>query len=369
MSTPLSIQAVGAMFSLRLPSPPGRCKCPFRKHKRAQDKTFRVFIGHGGVSLCKCWSCSDGEADGENCGDAVWLYSKLAGVTRKEAWIKLKNDGYAVPGMREDGQAHDRRPQPPPVRRDKERPHGVRGAPVGEALALDPVKLAAWSKLDTGALVTFSEQRGISVEVLRQNGVIEMPSRTIGFVYSDGLGVPCRVKIRPLDRKTFWIEPRGVPERPGAKAVAPLYLAERLRMRTIQGSFDWVAVVEGEIDALSLKAVGIDNSVSLPDGYASAAHVNLEPIYNRYQIVFLATDKDDDGEKAARMLRDRCAMLKMHVARVRFQRVETGELQTYKDANDALRAGFTKSDFLRCFEFAGFEQLGVKLKLDEAKVA
>jgi 5S rRNA maturation endonuclease (ribonuclease M5) len=368
MSMPLTIQGVGAMFSLRLPSPPGRCKCPFRKHKRAQDKTFRVFVGRGGVSLVKCWSCSDGEADGDNCGDAVWLYSKLAGISRKEAWLKLKSDGYAVPGMREDGQPHDHRPTPPP-RREEKKALGAAGAPTGEVLPLDPAKLATWSTIDTGALAEFSMERCISIDVLRRNGVIEMPSRTIGFVYSDRAGAPCRVKIRPLDRKTFWIEPRGVPEKPGAKALAPLYLAERLPPREVAGSYEWVAIVEGEVDALSLKAAGIENTVSLPDGYASAATVNILPLHNRYNVVFLATDKDDDGEKAARMLRERCAMARVLVARVRFQRTEAGELQTYKDANDALCAGFTRDDFLRCFEFAASEQLGLKLKLVSARVA
>lgn len=339
MGIRLTVSAVGRMFGHRFPSAPGKCRCPFREHKRS-DKTFRVFEV-GGKELWKCWSC---DAPG-NVGDAVAMYAVLAGVTRRDAWIKLREDGYDVPGGDKPFAREGGRAKREPMALSKPLV-GVRGNKPRSILPLDPARLAEWEALDDSSVRAFLRDRGFAPEFdFRSFGAIAMPSGSVGFIYRDPMsGKPCRVKVRVIGRKVFWNEPRPREDAPGAKALAPLFLADRLTI----GDDDSVIIVEGELDALALASVGVENVVSLPDGAESAGNVSIEPLYGMFSRWYVATDSDEPGEKAWKMLRDRARAAGAEPVRVIWARMVDDELQQFKDANDALKAGFGKAEFAAC---------------------
>lgn len=343
---PLTIPDIGRLCGIDLPAPPGKAKCPFAKHKKRKDKTFRTFIGKDGTHLAKCWSCADGPG---GTVDAVGLYAKLAGIDRRAAWKKLKDDGYAVPGASDDG---ERRQESRPRQPERPRIQPPTMPRPAESLVLDPAKLAAWRGRRSGDLERLAAARHLPLDVLRGQDVVEIAPGVVGFVYVDPYtGVPCRVKARPLAEKRFWIEPRGEPTRPGVKALAPLYLAHAL------GSEEIAVIVEGEIDALSLVAMGVRNVVSLPDGASSAADVDLRHLLP-CRVWLIATDGDADGEKAHATLVERAKLARVRCARVRWTGL--GGLQL-KDANDALCAGFRRADFVACLNAAAKKDLGVRV--------
>lgn len=144
----------------------------------------------------------------------------------------------------------------------------------------------------------------------------------MAFRYADAL-----VKVRAIADKShmFW-SPAGA----GAR---PLYGWERLA--DVAGLE--VAMVEGELDLHSLRAVDVANVVSVPDG----AHTRLTPALlaplERFARVVLAVDADQEGEGLAQRLAE--ALGPARCRRVRFG--------AHKDANDALRAGWRREDFLR----------------------
>jgi len=349
----LTVQEVGRMFSLELPSAPGKAKCPFRKHVR-QDKTFRVYEARSGSgSLWKCWSC-DPPA---NVGDAVGLYALLSGTTRKEAWNRLRSDGFDVPGgdqySEPAGQSAQDRGRQEYQRTQRDRGPRVVGVQPERVLALKPETLAAWSGLDDAQVRAYLRSRGFPESFdSRAHDVLAMPRGCMGFVYHDPATLkPCRVKVRALRDKVFWNEPRPDPEQPGAKALAPLYRASDL---ILTGAlWEIVVVTEGEIDALSLASVGISNVISLPDGSESAATVSIEPLTGMFNLWLIATDRDEPGDRAYVTLRDRARREGIYTARVTWARMEDGDLIYYKDANDALSRGkFTREDFQACLDAA-----------------
>lgn len=337
----LGIVDVGRLCGVQLPRAPGKAKCPIRSHHRA-DKTFRVFMSRSGDEVWKCWSCDEPD----NVGDAVGLYAVLNKIPRKEAWVRLRDQGYDVPGLnaesrgRRDGAAAASKPAKAGV--------GVRGVRPQRVLALPADTLNAWKALPDHAVRAFLVARGFSEEFdFRSYGVIAMPRGCVGCVYVDPMsGVACRVKVRAMRDKVFWNEPRPDPEQQGAKALAPLFLADRLMLG--DGALDGVVITEGEFDALALVSVGMKNVVSLPDGSESAATVSLEPLSGIFRIWYVAVDADGPGDKAWRVLRDRARAAGAEPVRVTWAKFDGEELQQFKDANDALRAGFALVDFERC---------------------
>lgn len=343
----LSIRDIGRLCGMQLPSPPGKAKCPIRKHQR-DDKTFRVFVGRSGEEIWKCWSCDEPD----NVGDAVALYAHLQKLSRKEAWLKLREMGYEVPGS--DRGPADRRPFAPRPASGLPKPKvGVRGVKVARVLALPRAKLDAWSGLPDDGVRSFLGSRGFDPWFdFRSYGVIPMPASCVGFVYVDPMtGVPCRVKVRAMRDKKFWNEPRPDPAQPGAKALAPLWLSDRLKL-DVAASEDLI-ITEGEIDALSLVSLGIPNVVSLPDGSESALTVSLEPLCGIFRTWYVAVDADEPGNRAWRHLRDRARASGAEAVRVIWARMDGDEVEQFKDANDALRAGFTREDFERCLQVSG----------------
>jgi hypothetical protein len=333
----VTIADVGRMFGLNLPAGPGKCFCPIRKHQR-KDKTFRVFRIPEGKLMWKCWSCDAPD----NAGDAVKLYAVLGRMDRRDAWKALRDQGLEVPG------GNDRRPSQPyvvPVH-PAQRVTPAHGTVPSSYLPLDQALLASWRSHPFDEVRAFLRTRAIPDEFDAQGaGAVALPGDCMGFVYIDPeTGVPCRVKVRGLRRKSFWNEPRSNPDIPGAKAKAPLFLADSLDV-----SASSVIIVEGELDAFSLVSQGFKNVVSLPDGSESAGTVSIEPIIGDYSTWFVATDDDEPGAKAWRTLRDRAHAAGVDAARVKWSwLVGEDDEQSFKDANDALMGGFSREDFEEC---------------------
>ncbi len=355
----LSIRSVGQLFGLVLPEPGRKSKCPFREHKKRKDATFRVYLSRSNNHpMWKCWSCDPPD----NVGDSIALYARLAGCERKDAWKKLKDEGFAVPGAEkgrrgngsEDGGA-DRRAY---EQEQKKVGYGV--LPCGTqpklVLQLDETKWKQWAQLSNGGLKKFASMRKLPVDFLRQHGVIELPGgKHVGFTYFDPkTGAPCRVKVRGIEEKSFFILPRPDRGQPDAKALGPLYLAHDLKP-----DGGPVVIVEGEIDALTLRYVGIRNVVSLPDGADSAKTVSFEPLLSGFAFRLVATDHDKAGVAAFRTIRARA--YGQDSLRVNWRRMigvdELEDIESYKDANDALKdGGFTRDNFLTCLKVAAEDE-------------
>jgi Toprim-like len=372
---PLTIHDVGSLFGLDLPSPglgrKSRSKCPFKKHAR-RDATFRVFRSRAtGEELCLCWSCTDG--DTKKTSDAIALYATLAAVDRKTAWKRLRDDGFAVPGLKEgengpgDGGAREDKERDAYAKAQKETAHviPVEGIRPAKVLPLDQARWARWRMRREGVLEEFAQKRGMDPEFMRAHGVIEMGGPYVGFTYVNPLtDLPCRVKVRGTKEKRFWVEPRPAEgDTSGARALDVLYLANELELTSPRNP---VIILEGEPDALAVRSTGILNVVSLPDGYASAMTADLSPIHGRFSIWFLATDNDKAGQQAASVLHARS--WGMMVIPIVWKRLKGDDFEVFKDANAALLGGFRREDFLRCMQAAAEERsLQVDWRVEEVK--
>lgn len=347
----LTIHEIASMFGKAIAPFGKRSFCPIRTHKRS-DKTFSVFRTSEGKSLFKCFSCDEPD----NVGDAIKLYSLLANVDRKEAWHALKDMGYDVPGAKG---GHER-PSRPPLRKAV----AVVEGRIPDPKTIIPLSNERWDEVRLqrmGAVERFARERRLDAAVVRSLDVVDMGYDAIGFGYRDpSTGIPCRIKVRALDRKSFWIEPRALRGESGV-ALSPLYLADKLE--TVSGLQGVVIVTEGEVDALSLRCVGIRNVVSLPDGAGSAGKVDLKPIWYRASLILSAVDSDADGDKANQELFSRSIGMGKQIARVRWQ---YGDGPLFKDANDALKAGWDKQKFVECLQKAANELRGYEVNLASA---
>src|SRR6185312_5415108 len=147
------------------------------------------------------------------------------------------------------------------------------------------------------------------------------------FRYTDAVGGFLYDKFRPLgDKKVFWRMPRGRPS-----ALYGLAGLPKDRRRVI--------IVEGELDLHSLRAVGIDTVVSVPDGAGSRLTPELLRPLADYERCLIATDADDPGEDLARRLRQ-----ELGAKRCRRVVFRDGDA-LFKNANDALKAGWTCERF------------------------
>lgn len=334
----LTLRAVGRHCGIKLPKAPGKTFCPFRKHKR-RDKTFRTFQSRSGTELWKCWSC-----DEPNVGDAIAFYAKLNSLDRRTAFVELRSH-FEIPTRRQSKAG-------PQARRSTVIP--LAGADRGPFAELDYQRWSRWRKQSNGLVSRFGDLRGLEPSLLLEHDVIELGSGAVGFGYRDPESMmPCRVKVRALDRKAFWVEPKT--DEYGRRARSPLYLAHDLRPVGHA-----VIITEGEIDALSLRQAGLRDVVSLPDGHASADRVDLTPL-EPYEVWYAATDDDGPGAQAAGMLTCRATAGQL-VVRVKWKRLvaegDQEQFESYKDANDALRAGFTTEDFERCLKVAAEQYSG-----------
>lgn len=347
----LTMHDVAGMFGKALAPIGKRSFCPIRAHKRA-DKSFSLFRTSDGKTLFKCFSCSEPE----NVGDAIKLYALLANVERKEAWHALRDMGYDVPGAKG---GHER-PSRPPLR--KAMP--VVDGRLPDPKTIIPLSEQRWEEVKLqrmGAVERFARERALDARALRELDVVDISYDAIGFGYRDpASSAPCRIKVRALDRKAFWIEPRASKGEQGV-ALSPLYLADRLDAP--DGLQSVIIITEGEVDALSLRCIGLRNTVSLPDGAGSAGKVDLKPVWYRASLILSAVDADAEGDKANQELFSRSMAMGKQIARVRWQ-VDGGPV--FKDANDALKAGWTKSMFLSCLQRAANDLRGYEVNLASA---
>jgi hypothetical protein len=165
-------------------------------------------------------------------------------------------------------------------------------------------------------------------EVARIFGAGTRTGNAVVFRYRDGEGGLLYDKFRPLgDRKVFWRTPRGRPS-----ALYGLFDLPK-------DGRDRVVIVEGELDLHAIHAVGVDAVVSVPDGAGSRLTPEmLQPLAD-FRRVLIATDADDPGEELARRLRQ--ALGPHRCRRVVFRDGDA----LFKDANDALKAGWTRERF------------------------
>jgi len=349
----LTLIEVAAQFGKRLGPVGKRSFCPLREHKR-RDKTFGTFLGRDGTQMFKCWSCDPPY----NSGDALKLYAMLSGMDRKEAWKHLRDQGYAVPGMKDEPGSRRSSSPPPkmrtPIQGQKPKPDGI--------LPLDLSLWQKWYEQRLGAVERFAEQRKLDPNQLRKLDVVDVAADAVGFGYRDpDTGLPCRVKVRPIERKSFWIEPRA-PEGVNAAAKSPLYMAHSIEY-AMGGLGVIMVVLEGEVDALTLRSLGIKNVISLPDGAGSASRVDLSPVWIGSSLLLSAVDADDEGEKAHRELFDRTySQMGKTIGRVYWDK----DGKRYKDANEARLAGFDKGDFLGCLQRAADATMGFAVNMGNA---
>lgn len=137
-----------------------------------------------------------------------------------------------------------------------------------------------------------ADYRGLTRRVLEQYGIARTADGIV-FHYRNKQGKIIAQKFRTEDKKISW---RG-----SAKEVAGFgsHLANPV-------NHDAIAICEGELDAPSVyqatngKTVG----VSVPNGAQNAANFVKKHLdfFNRFKIIYVATDMDEPGEQAASAL-------------------------------------------------------------------
>jgi DNA polymerase-1 len=185
--------------------------------------------------------------------------------------------------------------------------------------------VSTWLRSDRGLL---------DAEVRRMWAATTRKGPAVVFRYLDRAGRVLYDKFRPVGgEKTFWRSPGG--------RMSALYGAHDL-----PADADRVVIVEGELDLHALRAVGIAVAVSVPDGAGSKVSEALfAPIASIRDIV-IATDADARGDDLAKRI-----AAQVGATRCRRARLLHGGL-LFKDANDALRAGWTRTEFDAAFAAA-----------------
>jgi 5S rRNA maturation endonuclease (ribonuclease M5) len=197
---------------------------------------------------------------------------------------------------------------------------GAAGTPRGAVVpAGEMPPVAAWLR-DARALPPGEIARLFAASTKTGSAVV--------FRYRGLDGTVLYDKFRPIgDHKVFWRMPRG--QTSALYGLGDLAGLDRSR----------VVIVEGELDVHALAAAGITGIVSVPDGAGSRLTSELLAPLAEFERVLIATDADDPGEELARRLRHelgarRCARVVLQDGGARF-----------KDANDALKAGWTGDQF------------------------
>ena len=132
-------------------------------------------------------------------------------------------------------------------------------------------------------------------------------------------------KLRLIARKSHWREPEGAPSR--------LYGLERLDHEA-----ETAILVEGELDFHALRALGFTNVVSVPDGAGSRVTQELMAPLDKIPTWFIFTDADPAGDDLA------CRVAGVAGDHVCLRVQLSDGSKVIKDANDALRAGWTKAN-------------------------
>jgi len=181
-------------------------------------------------------------------------------------------------------------------------------------------------------IIEYFDKRGIGLEVLERNQ-IQWNGKEIIFPYIQGKRI-VNAKYRDLDKK---------------------FRQEKDKKKIFYGLDDLVdqdtaIIVEGEIDKLSLEAVGYKNCVSVPDGAPAATAKtfngkfdyidNCIHCFDEIKKIIIAVDNDAPGYRLAQELIKRFGPDRCYVV----------DWQTYKDANHALK--INEFDLIKCIDSA-----------------
>lgn len=116
-------------------------------------------------------------------------------------------------------------------------------------------------------------------------------------------------------------------------------------MQVIPENQRFLAITEGEIDAMSLYEYGIP-AVSVPFGGGTGdKHRWIDCCWewlDRFSEIFLLMDNDAEGQAAAKDIAHRLGLHRCKVVTL-----------PRKDTNDCLTAGISKEEIIRCFQEAG----------------
>lgn len=116
-------------------------------------------------------------------------------------------------------------------------------------------------------------------------------------------------------------------------------------MQTVPEKSRFLAITEGEIDAMSLHEYGIP-AVSVPFGGGTGEkHRWIDCCFEwleRFSEIFLCMDNDPEGQAAAKDIAHRLGLHRCKVVTL-----------PRKDANECLTADIPKEDIFRCFQEAG----------------
>lgn len=100
-----------------------------------------------------------------------------------------------------------------------------------------------------------------------------------------------------------------------------------------------IVITEGEIDALSYQSVGIA-AVSVPNGVSDTEWIELDWEWlERFERIYISTDMDGAGREAAERIAQRLGIHRTYIVNL-----------PHKDANDCLKAGMKRDDFMKCLE-------------------
>lgn len=169
------------------------------------------------------------------------------------------------------------------------------------------------------ALSYLVDERCFSLETIKKfkiglhNGCIAIP------YFKDGHCV--NIKFRSIDKKKYF-----------RKEGYPSILFNLDHARQYKHS---LIITEGEFDAMAFDQIGFPNVVSVPNGAESFNEEWIDDLEN-FAYIFVAFDTDEAGRKGAEKVADR-------LGRYRCFNV----LLPLKDANECLKAGYTKEEITK----------------------
>lgn len=216
-------------------------------------------------------------------------------------------------------------------------------APVRDrTLTEDERKAIEHSLTNKVEIIEFCTKRNLDHNYVIKNKVIgyDTQVRAVVFPFHNQKGELCGAKYRG-DNGDQWI--RG--EEP------LLYLLSQSDLKK-----DKIVIVEGEVDAITLKQFGIPAAATLGAGKTKGV-----PLLGGCRQVLIGTDMDPAGDAGAEKLaaeigRFRCKRVRWELYR---PNVKDGDY-TLKDPNDIIGGGGTRDDILACLKTA--KTLAIDLK-------
>ena len=178
----------------------------------------------------------------------------------------------------------------------------------GDCLVFDAAKQKEFTFLKKEQLDYF-KKRGISEKTLKENRVCNFKNGIIAFPYFKDNNL-MTFKYRSLDKKFF---------QEGNKPVL-------MGMDDVDTEKALI-ICEGEIDMLSFRECGVNNSVSIPFGANDMRWIEYNYEYlNKFKEIILCLDNDKAGQEAEKQV----------ITRLGIEKLKKINLGTYKDINEVL---------------------------------